>query len=165
MNEFYVECLVRRRIPFYSNIINIIMGAVTAICILLALTTNIIGMILMFLSGFATYLLYRNSRVEFEYLYVDKILSIDKIFSMSKRKKAWEGTMEDIQIIAPSDSHALDEYRSLKPKTMDFSSRFPEAKTYTAIVRTGSRTIQILFEPDEKMLHCFRQTAPRKVIL
>lgn len=164
MNESYAECLVRCRIPFYSNIINIVMGAVTVVCVLLALTTNIIGLILMFLSGFATYFLYRNSRVEFEYLYVDKILSIDKIFGKSKRKKAWEGTMEDIQIIAPSASHALDEYKSSNPKTIDFSSQLPEAKTYTAIVRTGSETIRILFEPDDKMLQCFRQTAPRKVV-
>lgn len=164
MNESYAECLVRRRIPFYSNIINIVMGVITVICVFLALTTNIIGMILMFVAGFATYLLYRNSRVEFEYLYVDKILSIDKIFGKTKRKKAWEGTMEDIQVIAPSESHVLDQYKSLNPRTMDFSSQLPGAKTYTAIVRTGSETIRILFEPDEKMLQCFRQTAPRKVV-
>ena len=30
MNESYAECLVRRRIPFYSNIVNIVMGVVTA---------------------------------------------------------------------------------------------------------------------------------------
>ncbi len=164
MNESYAECLVRRRIPFYSNIINIVMGVITVICVFLALTTNIIGMILMFVAGFATYLLHRNSRVEFEYLYVDKILSIDKIFGKTKRKKAWEGTMEDIQVIAPSESHVLDQYKSLNPRTMDFSSQLPGAKTYTAIVRTGSETIRILFEPDEKMLQCFRQTAPRKVV-
>ena len=56
MNESYAECLVRRRIPFYSNIINIVMGVITVICVFLALTTNIIGMILMFVAGFATYL-------------------------------------------------------------------------------------------------------------
>lgn len=164
MNESYAECLVRRRVPFYSNIINIIMGVITAICIFLALTTNIIGMILMFVSGFATYLLYRNSRVEFEYLYVDKTLTVDKILGKSKRKKAWEGKMDDIQIIAPSDSHALDEYRSANPKTMDFSSQLPGAKTHTAIVRTGSETLKIIFEPDDKMIQCIRQTAPRKIV-
>ena len=72
--------------------------------------------------------------------------------------------MEDIQVIAPSESHVLDQYKSLNPRTMDFSSQLPGAKTYTAIVRTGSETIRILFEPDEKMLQCFRQTAPRKVV-
>lgn len=164
MNESYAECLVRRRVPFYSNIINIVMGVITAICVLLALTTNIIGMVLMFVSGFACYILYRNSRVEFEYLYVEKTLSIDKILGKAKRKKAWEGKMDDIQVIAPSDSYVLNDYQSSNPKTLDFSSQLPGAKTYTAIVRTGSEVLKVIFEPDDKMIQCFRQTAPRKII-
>ena len=88
MNDSYAECLVRRKIPMYSNVVNIIMGAVTAVCVLLALSTNVIGMILLFVSGGITYLLYRNSRVEYEYLYVDKILSVDKILGRVKRKSA-----------------------------------------------------------------------------
>lgn len=164
MNDSYAECLVRRRIPAYANILNIIMGAVTAVCVLLALTTNIIGLVLMFLSGAVTYILYRNSRVEFEYLYVDKILSIDKILGKSKRKKAWEGTMDDIQIVAPSGSPALNDHSPSGSKVLDFSSQMPGARTYTAVVRNGSETVRILFEPDEKMLQCFRQNAPRKVV-
>ncbi len=165
MNDSYAECLVRRRIPFYANLVNIAMGAVTAICVLLALSTNIIGMVLLLVSGFATYLLYRNSRVEFEYLYVDKILSIDKILGKSKRKKAWEGLMDDIQIIGPSDSSAVKDHAPSNAKAMDFSSQLPGIRTYTAVVRSGSETIKIIFEPDDKMLQCFRQTAPRKVVL
>ncbi|NBH71353.1 hypothetical protein D3Z51_04800 [Clostridiaceae bacterium] len=164
MNESYAECLVRRRIPFYSNILVIVMGVVTAVCVLLAFITNIIGLVLALVSGFCFYLLNRNSRVEFEYLYVEKILSIDKIFGKSKRKKAWEGKMEDIQVIAPAESHALNDYGASNAKVLDFSSRLPGAKVYAAVVRNGSGTLKILFEPDEKMLQCFRQTAPRKVL-
>lgn len=164
MNESYAECLVRRRVPMYSNIINIIMGVITAICVLLALATSIVGVILMFASGFACYILYRNSRVEFEYLYVEKTLSIDKILGKSKRKKAWEGKMDDIQVIAPTGSYALNDYQSPGSKTLDFSSQMSGAGTYTAIVRTGSETLRIIFEPDDKMIQCFRQTAPRKIV-
>ncbi|NBH35443.1 hypothetical protein D3Z58_18290 [Clostridiaceae bacterium] len=164
MNDSYAECLVRRRIPFYANLINIGMGVVTAVCVLLALSTNIIGMVLLLVSGFFTYLLYRNSRVEYEYLYVDKILSIDKILGKAKRKKAWEGQMDDIEIIAPSDSSAIKDHVSSGFKVLDFTSQLPGARTYTAVVRSGSETIKILFEPDDKMIQCFRQTAPRKVV-
>ncbi len=164
MNESYAECLVRRRVPIYSYVVNILMGAVTAYCILLAFTTNVIGVILMFLSGFGAYILYRNSRVEFEYLYVDKTLCIDKILGKAKRKKAWEGKIEDIQIIAPSDSHVLGDYQSAGAKVMDFSSQLSDAKTYTVIVQAGSESLKIIFEPNEKMLNCIAQTAPRKVV-
>lgn len=165
MNDSYAECLVRRKIPMYSNVVNIVMGVVTVICVLLALSTNVIGMILLLVSGGVTYLLYRNSRVEYEYLYVDKILSVDKILGRVKRKSAWEGKMDDIQVIAPSGSHVLDEYKQAGSKVLDFSSQLPGAKTYTAVIRTGAETIKLIFEPDDKMLQCFRQTAPRKVFL
>ena len=71
--------------------------------------------------------------------------------------------MDDIQVIAPSGSHVLDEYKQANAKILDFSSRLPGAKTYTAVIRTGAETVKVIFEPDEKMLQCFRQTAPRKV--
>ena len=165
MNDSYAECLVRRKVPLSASVANIIMGAITAVCLLLALSTQLIGMVLLLVFGAATYFLYRNSRVEYEYLYVDKILSVDKILGRAKRKSAWEGKMDDIQVIAPTGSHELDPYHQTGTKVLDFSSRIPGAKTYTAVVRTGSETVRVIFEPDEKMLQCFRQSAPRKIFL
>lgn len=164
MNESYAECLVRRKVPFYSYIVNMVMGAITAFCILLAFTTNIIGVVLMFASGFVTYILYRNSRVEYEYLYVDKTLYVDKILGKAKRKKAWEGKMDDIQMIAPSDSYVLNDYKSANEKVLDFSSHVPGRKTYTVAVQAGPDAFKIIFEPNEKMIKCIAQTAPRKVV-
>ena len=101
--------------------------------------------------------------MEFEYLYVDKQLNIDKILGKAKRKKAYECSMEEIQMIAPSDSHVLSDYK-VTGKTLDCSSRMPGVKTYTAVIQKGSESIRLIFEPNDKMLHCFRQTAPRKVV-
>lgn len=164
MNESYAEHLVKRKTPPYAYLVLAIMGVITAVCVLLALTTGILSVILMFLSGGATYLLYRNFNLEFEYLYVTGQLSIDKIMGKSKRKKAWEGTMEEIKVIAPSDSYVLKDYRIEGSKKLDFSSHTPGAKTYTIIHQTGPQSAEIIFEPNDRMLQCFRQTAPRKVI-
>ena len=164
MNDTYAEWLVKRKTPFYAYIINAVMAVITAVCVFLALTTNVVAVILMFVVGIATYILYRNSRVEFEYLFVDGQLSIDKILGKAKRKKAWEGAMDDIQIIAPSDSFVLNDYRSGQSKVLDFSSHMPGARTYTAIVQKPSGQERVVFEPNDKMIQCFRQKAPRKVV-
>ena len=66
-------------------------------------------------------------------------------------------------MIAPSDSHVLSDYK-VTGKTLDCSSRMPGVKTYTAVIQKGSESIRLIFEPNDKMLHCFRQTAPRKVV-
>lgn len=165
MNDTYVECLVRRKVPFYSYIVNAVMIFLTAVSVVLAFTTNILAVIVMFAVGFATYILYRNARVEFEYLYVDKIFSVDKIFGMSKRKKAWECGMDDVQIIAPSDSHALDDHQPANQKVLDFTSHLSGRKVYALVAQMESQSVKVLFEPNDKMLQCFRQTAPRKVVL
>lgn len=165
MNDTYVECLVRRKVPFYSYIVNTVMIILTAISVFLAFTTNVLAVAVMFLLGFATYILWRNARVEYEYLYVDKILSIDKILGMSKRKKAWEGSMDDVQIIAPAGSATLNDHRPSNQKVLDFTSQLPNKKVYAAVFQVGSENVKLLFEPNDKMLQCFRQTAPRKVEL
>lgn len=164
MNEAYAEWLVKRKTPIYAYILTGFLGAVTAVCIFLALTTGVLSVLLMFAAGFLTYLSYRNTNVEYEYLYVSGQLSIDKIMGKAKRKKAWEGSMEEIKVIAPSDSYVLNDYRVSNSKKLDFSSGNPGTKTYTVIHQSGAEAAEIVIEPNDKMLQCFRQTAPRKVV-
>lgn len=165
MNDAYAEWLVKRKTPVYSYVINGVMILVTIICVLLALTTaNIIGVIAMFLAGGATYLLMRNANVEFEYLYVTGQLSIDKIMGRSKRKKAWECSMDEIQIVAPADSYMLKDYENSNTKVIDFTSGQPGNKVYAVVANSKGQSTKVLIEPNDKMLQCFRQTAPRKII-
>ena len=163
MNESYAEYLVRRKTPAYAWLVTGLLGVITAFFVFMAMTAGVLSVILMFVFGFLTYLSYRNFHVEFEYLYVDKQLNVDKILGKAKRKKAYECSMEEIQMIAPSDSHVLSDYK-VTGKTLDCSSRMPGVKTYTAVIQKGSESIRLIFEPNDKMLHCFRQTALRKVV-
>lgn len=164
MNEAYAEWLVKRKTPFYAYILTAVMAVITAISVFFALTGGVISVIIMFVAGFATYLLYRSFNVEYEYLYVSGQLSIDKIMGRSKRKKAWEGSMEEIKVIAPSDSYVLKDYRVSGSKKLDFSSGVPGVKTYTVIHQSGANASELIIEPNDKLLQCFRQTAPRKVV-
>lgn len=164
MNENYAEYLVKRKTPVYVYILNAVMSVITLISIFLALTTGILSVILMFVFGFLTYLSYRNTRVEYEYLFVTGQLSIDKILGKSARKKAFECSMEEIQIIAPSDSYVLNDYKLQNQKTLDLSSKIPGARTYTAMIQSGGNSTKLIFEPNDKMIQCFRQTSPRKVV-
>ena len=162
MNDSYAECLVRRRIPFYANLINIGMGVVTAVCVLLALSTNIIGMVLLLVSGFFTYLLYRNSRVEYEYLYVDKELTVDKVMAKTRRKRVAAFELDKMEIVAPLKSWHLDNFKNRNDKTVDYSSgveKQPEVRY--VFYYEGSK--KVIFEPNEEMIKAMQLVAPRKV--
>lgn len=166
MNEAYAEWLVKRKTPATAFVLKVFMVFVCVIAFFLSVTPmlGIFGMVILLAAIGATYFVFRNSEMEFEYLYVTSQLSIDRIYGRAKRKKAWEGTMDEIQIIAPTGSYLLKDHETSNMKTLDFSSHEPNAKTYTLISQSGAQATRIIFEPNEKMLHCFKMTAPRKVI-
>ncbi len=166
MNEMYAEWLVKRKTPAYTMVLKIFMGILCVIALLLSISPafGIFGVIILFAVGGATYLVFRNSEVEFEYLFVTSSLSIDRIYGKSKRKKAWEATMEEIQIIAPTGSIEARDHETKEMKVLDFSSKTPNAKTYTMISQSGSERTKVIFEPNDKLLRCIKMTAPRKVV-
>ncbi len=166
MNEMYAEWLVKRKTPAYAMLFKIGMGILCVVAFFLSISPvfGIFGVIFLLAAGAATYFVFRNSEVEYEYLYVTNTLSIDRIYGRSKRKKAWEGSMEGIQIVAPTNSTEVRDHETSNMKVLDFSSQVPGTKTYTLISQSGAETTKIIFEPNEKLLHCMKMTAPRKVV-
>lgn len=162
-NEAYAEWLVKRKAPAYTYALKGVMIFLCVIGAFLALTT-VWGILILTVIGAATYFLFQSVNLEFEYLVVNDQLTIDKIMGRSRRKKAWEGTMEEIQIVAPSDSYVLKDYERSGMKTLDFSSHETGAKTYSLIQQNGANTTRVIFEPNDKVLHCLRMRNPRKVI-
>ena len=73
--------------------------------------------------------------------------------------------MNEAQIIAPVDSYMVKDYEKQGMKVLDFSSHQPGAKVYAIIHQNGSEAVKVLFEPNDKILSCLRQKAPRKVVL
>ena len=126
-NEAYAEWLVKRKAPAYTYAIKGVMIFLCVIGAFLALTT-VWGILILTAIGAATFFVFQGTNLEFEYLVVNDQLTIDKIMGKARRKKAWEGTMEEVQIVAPSDSYMLKDYERAGMKTLDFSSQCTCAK-------------------------------------
>ncbi|MFR5602157.1 MAG: DUF6106 family protein [Lachnospiraceae bacterium] len=163
-NEMYAEWLVRRKTPFYTYVLQAFAVALVAVALFLTLVT-MWGAILLLLAGGAAFLVFRNVHVEYEYLFVTGSFSVDKILGRSSRKTAWEASMEEIQLIAPADHQGLRDYEKPNMKVLDFTSRMPGRPVYALIHQAKGETVKVLIEPNDKILQCFRQTAPRKVVL
>ena len=162
MNETYTEYLIKRKTPLLSYVLTALSGAVTAVSFLLAMAGGFLFLAVFAAAGFLTYLSWRNLRVEFEYLYVDRQFGVDKIVGQAKRKTVYECSMDEIQMIAPKDSGELKNYR-VSGKPLDFTSHLPGKNIYGMVVQKKGENQMLLIEADEKLLHSFRQTAPRKV--
>lgn len=161
MNDTYVELLVKKPELKAASALHSIMIGLGAVLFIIGLFTNF----LITLSGLAlwggAYLFIQNACIEFEYLYLDKELSIDKIKNQSKRKKAASYNLTTLEVMAPRGSHRLDSYNNLKVK--DFSSETEEGKAFELVVEGTQGRERIIIDTSEELVKAIRMAAPRNV--
>lgn len=162
MSDLYTEQLVKRRTTGADIVkkAGLIVLTIFSAALMLFIPFLIIAPILMVaLDVF----LFKRMDVEFEYLYVNGELDIDKIMGKAKRKKQLSIDMNSLEIVAPKGSHELDSYRNRQMKVMDFTSMEPEARVYEMIINQNNQQLRIFFEPNQTIIDGMGMTAPRKV--
>ena len=165
MGDLYQEILISRKTPFVNKIIKGVAYVATALFLLIGmLFLNPLYFIPGIALGACCYFLVPKLDLEYEYLYVNGELDIDAIYSKQKRKRIASYDMADLEILAPSTSHALDSYLNQGGvKVRDFTSKDPQVQTHTLVFsKEGKREI-IMVELDDVILNDIRRIAPRKV--
>ncbi len=164
MNDTYVEVMVKCK-P------SILMRVLQILCIVLAAGSFLFllglpGILLAVAFGVAAYFAGLQTNVEFEYLYVDRELTVDKIMARSKRKKVDKVDLGKMEILAPMNSWHLDEYKNRQfKKVADYSSKEKEQKPERRYVLIYEGEKKLIFEPTKEMVKAIQTTAPRKVFL
>ena len=106
-----------------------------------------------------------NMSVEYEYLFAEGGLSVDRILGKARRKRVFDCDKEDVQVVAPADSFVLKDYERQGARIKDFSSGRKEAKVYALMYQKGADSFKVLIEPNEKMIGAMRRTFPRKLVM
>ncbi|MBE5929214.1 MAG: hypothetical protein E7267_07620 [Lachnospiraceae bacterium] len=102
--------------------------------------------------------------IEWEYIFVDGQLDFDTISGGERRKTRLRIDFDEVEVVAPLKSHALDAYRHYKVR--DYSSLRKDANIYVVVAKVGEEGLnQIYFEPNEKMVEKMKNKAPRKVMV
>ena len=160
----YVECLVASKASPVVKFLSILSLVLAIGFFLLSLAGfGILGLILCVGAGVAYYFLSMNANIEFEYQYCDKEITVDKILNKSRRKNVGKYDVGKLEVLAPSRSHHLDEYRNRTLKTLDFSAREKNPQpdpTYTFIYDGKEK---VIFEPTDEFVAAVKSVAPRKV--
>ena len=107
--------------------------------------------------------LFNRMNIEYEYVFFNGSLDIDRIANKSSRKRQYSVDLKDVVVVAPTGAQELLGYQHVKSK--DFSTRTSGNKTYEMVVPNGSEKMRVIFEPNEQMLQAMKDLAPRKVIL
>ena len=161
MNETYFEILVNKKTSPMLKIAQIATAALTVVCALAMLLGFVWGIVLAAVFALACYFVTLFSVVEYEYLYVDKELQIDRILSRSKRKHMLTLDLKQLEILAPVRSHELDRYRNGKQEILDYSSGEDDYNKVKYMVIVGDK--KVIFEPTEDLVKTIQMFAPRKV--
>lgn len=160
MSETYVECLVARQGSPLVRFAKILFIMLTVVFVVIGIVF-IPGLLVAIATGVAAYFSYMNADIEYEYLYLDREISVDKVMAKSRRKKAGTYSLEQMEIFAPFNSHRLDSYRNNQMKTVDYSSGIaakPE-KRYMMVWKD----MKIILEPNAEMIKAVQSVSPRKV--
>lgn len=165
MNDSYKEILVKRQTPVGMRVLKGALIGLTVLSLvagLLMWPLLIVGAILIAVDYFVV----PKFDVEYEYLYVNGELDIDAIYSRQKRKKMGTYDMAELEILAPSDSHAIDSYKNKQGvKINDYTSLDPQAKSYLLVFNKEKGQEMIRVELEDSIISDIRRIAPRKVNL
>lgn len=162
MNHAYAEAGVKRQENAASLALRglVILGMIVGVILMLMSGLfSIIGIVLVIALGF----LFPKLSVEYEYVYVDGQLDFDRITGKAKRKTMVRIDFDQVEAVAPANSHALDEFKNGQFDTKNFASGSKEGKPYVIIAKVNDKRMKIFFEPSEKMVDLMKQKAPRKV--
>ncbi|MCR5688222.1 MAG: DUF6106 family protein [Lachnospiraceae bacterium] len=165
MNDTYVEVMVARKKNPLLYALKIFLYALAVACFLMAMIGYGLFFIVTAVSFLVAYFVLPYFDLEYEYLYIDREISIDKIMSKEKRKHVYTVDLNRMAIMAPAGSHELDQYRSRGLKTYDFSSRIDGADVYTIVYEADREgTVLVNIEPNEEMLRAVSTVFPRKLV-
>ena len=160
MSDYYTEQLVKKRTDMKDIAIKALLTALTIVSILaiFMFPMAIIAPVIMIA---ADIIMFRRLDVEYEYIYVNGELDIDKIMHKERRKHLFTANLNEMEVLAKSGASELDAFKNVK--TADYTTRQPEAKVYEMVLLIKGEKIKVLFEPNEEMLEGIWMTAPRKV--
>ncbi len=160
MDQTFLEVLVARKKNMAAAILKVVCGILAALSLLM-LPASVFFLATALLFGAGAYFCHLQEFIEYEYSYVCRELTVDKIMARSKRKSEANYEIDKIEVGAPQGSYHLDAYRSRNYRVKDYSSR-SDVKTY---VFYYEGQVKVILDADEGLLQAFHGAAPSKMFL
>lgn len=166
MSDLYIELLVKKKKTSSDTLKKVLLIGGTVIFAVLGILMHPIILIAALGMGILDYFMLPGLDLEYEYLYVNGELDIDKIMSKQKRKRVGRYDMKEVEMVAPKNSHELDSFRNMKDiKVCDYSSMDENAKTFGMVAKGKKGKELVYFDPSPEILKDMQRIAPRNVKL
>lgn len=163
MKDVYVEWLVARKRNFTGKVLRGVFMAASILLWLLSMgLVNSFLLIIAVIVSILTYFLYSFTAVEYEYVYVNGELMIDRILRKSMRKRMLNVDAAEIEIVAPMTSPKVDGYKHRQWKEFNFTSGYEKDKRRIFEIYCNNG-VKVIFEPNREMVEAMKSQMPHKV--
>jgi hypothetical protein len=163
MKDVYVEWLINRR-P--SKVFKALKALCIVMLVLVAaaflLTFNVFLMVGVVAMGFATHYANSFTKVEYEYIYVNGDMAVDRILNKSSRKRLIVFDMSKVEIVAQLGSPKLDGFAHKDYKQVDYTSGVRKPGSHIFVMYYGDGQ-KVLLEPNRELVEAMRDKIPHKV--
>lgn len=159
MDEVFVEQIVKRRISISGILLRMLFIFLTLAGLMSMMILGMLGFTIAILLGYATYLVWAYTSVEYEYSFLNGELSVDKIIGQRKRKSIANYDIKEAEIVAPFVSDAVVR-ASGNAIIKDYSTRTNNNDVYAMIINNSNGKFKVVFEPNEKVLEAMYHVRP-----
>lgn len=163
MGDYCVECLVSRDKNMLHYALRMTMYVLAGVCALLAIIGIAVALVGTVVFAALGAFVCPDPEIEFEYLFLGREISVDKIIAKSKRKTVGTYDIDKIEFVCPINSHQLDNYKSRKVPVTDYSSCKPEARIYAIAYRGENGDALLYIEPNDELFAAMKGVMPRKI--
>ncbi|MCR5655285.1 MAG: hypothetical protein K6G07_06570 [Lachnospiraceae bacterium] len=159
----YIEYMVKKPSKKITKLIRVILIACGGFLFMVGIMSIFPITLLGLLFFLAAYFVSLYSYVEYEYLYLDKELTVDKIMNQTKRKNACVYKLEKLVACAPLGHSTLAGYEYLK--AADYSSGLSTGNPYKLVFEGENNKKEcIIIDTNEELVKSFKMCAPRIVV-
>lgn len=162
MGESYTEQLVKQKTSTQTMLKKAALIVAFIISIIVVMVVPVLAILPAIAIMVIWYFWKRWSCVEFEYIYYNGEIDIDRIMGREARKRVFSASAKEMEVLAPTGSDQLRPFQNLK--VYDYSSNTGN-KTYELVAKMKDQNVRVVFEPNDEILQGMRYYAPRKVIL
>lgn len=163
MADTYIECLVRVKQSMIAKFIKTVLIMIAVVFVLFTFIIPL-AMIVALIFGIGAYMFNLRTNLEYEYLFLERELTVDKIMAQTKRKRVGVYSLDRIEVLAPINSYHLDDFKNRTVKTLDLSDKEvgPPDRRYMLYYEGNLR---LILGPPESMVKAMKNITPRKVFL
>lgn len=164
MSETMKELLIKQKENITNKVLGYALLAIALMCLgAVIFLQNPVFLIAVVLCPIISYFVYfKKMSVEYEYVYLDKELRVDRIYNMNKRKNVATLDILKIEIVAPAGSDALRGYANRKADFYDYSVGYNDEDTKVYEVWYDGKR-RILMSLNDDFLIPMNRIIPQKI--